>query len=205
MIESSGYSRPAVSDDLAAIAHIHLAAFPGFFLSQLGHRFLCVMYNAFLSSSFSVFMVYVGVDGQLKGFAVGALQQGNQDRRLAWRFLPQFVWAVLPALLRRPGLVVNRLAARFFEVGESPDFPQDAVVLRSIGVLPSARGGDASVSLLTAFEVAAKNRSATRVCLTTDAENNERAQKFYQRQGYEVTAQFRQDSHRSMWMMTKCL
>lgn len=205
MIENSGYSRPAVADDIVAIAHIHLAAFPGFFLSQLGHRFLCVMYKAFLSSPFSVFIVYVGVDGQLKGFAVGALQQGNQDRRLAWSFLPQFAWAVLPALLRRPSVVVKRLMARFFEVGESPNFPADAVVLRSIGVLPSARGGDASVSLLNAFEATSKARDATRVCLTTDGENNERAQRFYERQGYVVTGKFRQDHHRSMWMMSKFL
>jgi ribosomal protein S18 acetylase RimI-like enzyme len=197
-------TRHAVDDDIDVVARIHLAAFDGFFLSQLGYRFLCVMYRAFLKSPTSLFLVFETASGQLAGFAVGALQ-GQKDRWLAVRFLPQFLWAVVPAVLRHPVPVVRRLWGRFFDLGESLQVPPGAAVLRSIGVQPSLRGAGAATSLLQAFEALALSKGAGQVYLTTDGVNNERAQRFYQRSGYGLVARFEQDRARAMWMMSKNL
>lgn len=196
--------RHAVEGDIDSVARMHLSAFDGFFLSQLGYRFLCVMYRAFLKSSGSLFVVYEMQSGQLTGFAVGALQ-GQKDRWLAVRFLPQFLLAVAPAVLRHPTPVIKRLWARFFDADESPQVPCGAAVLRSIGVLPSVRGAGVAASLLQAFEGVARSKGVDQVFLTTDEMNNERAQRFYERAGYRLVARFQQDRERGMWLMAKNL
>jgi GNAT superfamily N-acetyltransferase len=196
--------RKAVEGDIDAVARIHLAAFDGFFLSKLGYSFLCVMYRAFLKSPSSLFVVFETASGQLAGFAVGALQE-QKDRCLAVRFLPQFLWAVVPAVLRHPIPVVKRLWARFFDAGELVEVPPGAAVLRSIGVLPSLRGAGAAAALLHAFESLALSQGAGQVFLTTDEVNNKRAQRFYERGGYRLVVRFQQDRERGMWLMSKDL
>jgi len=196
--------RHAVEGDIDAVARVHLAAFGGFFLSGLGYGFLCVMYRAFLKSPSSLFVVFETASGQLSGFAVGALQ-GQKDRWLAVRFLPQFLLAVVPAVLQHPVPVVTRLWARFFDAGESLQVPPSAAVLRSIGVLPSLRGTGDAAFLLQAFEALALTKGAGHVFLTTDEVNNERAQRFYERSGYGLVARFKQDGERGMWLMLKNL
>jgi GNAT superfamily N-acetyltransferase len=203
--ESSDRCRQALISDVPSVARIHLEAFEGFFLSELGYGFLCVMYRAFLVNPAGVFVVHDSKDGQVTGFAVGALSSGQKDRWLALRFIPQFLWAALPAIFRRPRRIVSRLASRFFETGSSLDLPKDAAVLRSIGVLTSERGGGAAGGLLGAFEQMALRQGATHVYLTTDQDNNERAQKFYKRHGYSVAECFQQDGQRPMWLMSKLL
>ena len=196
--------RNAVEADIDCVARLHLAAFDGFFLSQLGFRFLCVMYRAFLKSPSSLFVVFETSSGQLAGFAVGALQ-GQNDRRIAIRYLPQFILSVIPAILENPSLVVKRLWARFFDFSKSPPVPYGAAILRSIGVLPSVRGAGVAHSLLHAFEILAHSKGAGHVFLTTDEINNERAKRFYKRGGYILVCRFMQDRGRVMCLMSKDL
>lgn len=203
MLNNEFSCREATIEDIDQVACIHIAAFPDFFLTQLGSRFLCLMYRAFLLSPVSVFVVCQRADGHLCGFAVGALQSGPRDRRLALQFLPKFIWAIIPALLRRPLWIIQRIWARFFETGGAPVVSSQAVMLRSIGVSPEAQGGGVAAALLSSFERLGLSLGSTEIALTTDVDNNERAQGFYRKQGYEVQAQFCQDGDRQMYLMTK--
>jgi GNAT superfamily N-acetyltransferase len=196
--------RHAVVGDIPSVARIHLAAFEGFFLCQLGYRFLCVMYLAFFRNPKSLFIVSEEASGQLVGFAVGSLHCQN-DRWLALRFLPQFLFAVFPVVVRDPIPLVKRLCVRFFDVGESPQLPDNAAVLRSIAVLPSMRGTGAAASLLSSFEASALFNGAFQVFLTTDELNNHRALRFYERSCYRFVSCFQQDGQRGMWLMSKNL
>lgn len=197
--------RQATIQDLPKIAKIHSEAFPGFFLTTLGIQFLVVMYKAFLMNPSSIFLIHENESDDLNGFAVGAMQSENNDRKMALRMLPQFIWAVLPALFSHPIVVFKKLTARFFQTGEAPFIPSDVAVLRSIGVQPVARGGGLASSLLVSFEEVSKKRGAKQVYLTTDADNNERAQRFYEKNGYVFVEAYRQDSDRQMWSMSKVL
>jgi GNAT superfamily N-acetyltransferase len=194
--------RNAVEDDIPSVAKIHLIAFEGFFLSDLGYRFICLMYRAFLRSPRSLFVVIEMESQELVGFAVGSFGE-QKDRWLAIRFLPQFLFAIVPAFFRQPGKVCKRLLARFFEQGASPQLPSNAAFLRSIGVLPSIRGAGAAATLLQAFEDQARCMGAGSVYLTTDELKNERAQHFYFRCGYYLDDRFQQDGERWMWLMSK--
>lgn len=194
--------RNAEFKDISLIVEIHLAAFQNYFLSQLGYEFLSVMYKAFLRSPKCIFVVFELTENELGGFVVGTVS-GGADRWLALRFFPQFLLAIVPAVVRHPINVVRRLIKRFFDADEMPDVPSNAALLRSIGVLPSIRGGGAAIALLKAFEVLALAKGAEHVYLTTDEVENERAQRFYVRAGYGLCARFKQDGRRRMWLMSK--
>jgi ribosomal protein S18 acetylase RimI-like enzyme len=163
------------------------------------------MYRSFLVNRNSLFIVYEAVDSTIVGFAVGSVTLGRRDRWLAVRFLPQFFFAVLPALVESPLRISTRLFRRFFEMGGSPNVPREAAILRSIGVNESSRGSGIADALLKQFETAAFGRGAESVHLTTDEVNNHRAQRFYERRGYGVVERFRQDGTRWMWHMSKDL
>ena len=156
--ESNDHCRRALISDMPSVARIHLEAFPHFFLSQLGYRFLCVMYRAFLLNPAGIFIVIESSDGLVQGFAVGALNGTKPDRWLALRYWPEFVVAVLPVLIRRPQWVLKRLVMRFFDSGPHSAFPQDAAVLRSIAFLNAVRGGVSATDLLVAFEHTARRQ-----------------------------------------------
>jgi GNAT superfamily N-acetyltransferase len=196
--------RNATASDISAIAKIHIAAFDGFFLSQLGYKFLCIMYLAFLKSPSSIFVVHDAGGGQVTGFAVGTLQ-GQKDRWLALRFFPQFVVATLPAILHQPVGVVKKLWRRFFDASELPQVPMNSVMLRSIAVCPSMRRAGIASRLLQSLEILTLKKGLDHVYLITDQELNERAQLFYSRCGYIMVSQFKQDGHRQMRLMSKNL
>lgn len=197
--------RKAVGTDIDDVVRVHLEAFPGFFLTDLGAPFLRVMYKTFLMDANGIFVVHRSEMGELDGFAVGTLTSQTRDRWLALRFLPEFMVAAIPAMLARPRQVGVRLAQRFFETDEMPEMPKGSAVLRSIGVLGSARGAGAADALLRAFEGDASARGACRLCLTTNEDDNQRAQRFYAKHGYEMVTRFHQSGSRRMWLMSKRL
>jgi len=194
--------RSAEEKDLSQVADVHVAAFPGFFLTMLGHSFLRVMYRAFLVSPGSVFVVDES-DGRVRGFAVGVLKAAGKDRKLAVRFFPQFAVAVLPGILRNPIKVIRRIIGQLLSEGGQPEMPDGCVVLRSIGVLPEMKGAGVANRLLAEFENFAREKGAKAVALTTDAENNERAIGFYVKHGYQVQQEFKQDDSRKMLLLAK--
>ncbi len=196
--------RDATLDDLVAVTELHMAAFPEFFLSSLGPAFVHTMYRAFLRNSSGIFVV-AEIEGRVSGFAVGALQSTGKDRHLALRMLPQFVWALAPAVARHPMRVLRRVLSQFFSDGGVPAMPDAGAALRSIGVSPAMQGGGVAGHLLAAFEQRAQARGASAVTLTTDVLDNERAIQFYKKHGYAVAQEFLQDKRRRMFVMLKDL
>lgn len=196
--------RSAEEKDLSQVADVHIAAFPGFFLTMLGHSFLRVMYRAFLMSPGSVFVVDE-LNGRVQGFAVGVRTSVGKDRKLAMKFFPQFAVAVLPSIIRNPIKVIRRITRQWLSEGGQPEMPDGCVVLRSIGVLPEMKGGGVANRLLTAFEHIAREQGANVVALTTDEDNNERAIGFYLKHGYQVQQAFKQDDSRAMLLLTKSI
>lgn len=194
--------RSAEEKDLRQVVDVHMAAFPGFFLTSLGRPFLLVMYRAFLSNPGSVFVVDETA-GEVQGFAVGSLKTPGGDRGLAMRFLPRFLLALIPAVLRHPISVSKRIAGQLFTSRGQPDTPEHSAVLRSIGVRPEKRGGGIANELLSEFEAHARDKGAQFVALTTDKADNARAIGFYKKNGYDVHAEFSQDGSRGMLLMKK--
>jgi GNAT superfamily N-acetyltransferase len=190
--------------DLNAIVDVHMAAFPGFFLTELGAAFVRQMYLGFLADPAAVFLA-ARHRGAVAGFAVGFIGGGHGHRRVALRRAPALALAVLPALARRPVFLASRLVAKLLCTDGTPATPLDAIMLRSIAVQPRFQGGVAARSLLAAFEALAHERGATRCVLTTDADNNGRVNRFYVREGYRLSSIFMQHGKRRMYLYEKVL
>lgn len=186
--------RPLERQDAGAAAAVHAEAFPSFFLSSLGERFLRQLYLAFAQAE-DVVAVVVEVDGRLAGAAAGPLQPAGFFRRLAMRRTLQFAIAALPAVLRRPSIgrkVVGGLRYR------GPDTDTDGALLSTICVSPSARSAGVGSALLEAWCRAAVAAGATRAFLTTDLEGNSQANAFYLRNGWQVHGTHVADGARAM-------
>lgn len=196
--------RNASAADIHQVVEVHISAFPGFFLTTLGPAFLQTMYRAFLLNQGGVFVVGE-LDGKTRGFAVGVLKSSGRDRNLALRFLPQFMLALIPAVIRNPIKVIKRIGSQFFTSSEKLSIPDTAAVLRSIGVQPKFKGAGVAGRLLQEFEFQASQKGADCVALTTDALDNERAIGFYRKHGYTVTQDFKQDGKRPMYLLIKQL
>jgi GNAT superfamily N-acetyltransferase len=195
--------RPALDADLDAVVAIHLSSFPGFFLTQLGAGFLGQMYAGFLADRGSIFQVAV-VDGQIVGFVTGSADPGGQDWRVALRRAPRLLLHALPAIAAHPVRIPLRLAEKLLGRDRSPERP-DGALLRSVAVAPAHRGTPVAAALVVAFERCAREAGARQVFLTTDAEGNERVNRFYLRSGYAVHARFVQHGTRPMNLYLKAL
>ena len=204
MSDSAIFCRTAANEDLNRVVEIHAAAFPGFFLTLLGPSFLRLMYQSFLQNKKGIFVV-AGSNEVIYGFAVGVMDSAGKDWRLALKWMPQFLFALIIPVMRNPIRVLKRLFTQVFSKNEPYKVPEKSAILRSIGTLPGNQGSGLAGILIKNFETAARQNSADYVALTTDAVDNERAIGFYKKHGYVVGQIFKQDSTRSMLMFTKKL
>jgi len=165
----------------AAVAELHVRAFPQFFLTSLGPRFLQRFYAVVLRSE-EGFGMGRFVDGQLVAFAVGADRAGGFYRDLARRHAPALGLAALGPLVRRPAAALR--IARSFGLQAPADDGPDGPVLLSIARHPGPEGRGAGGAVLAAFEAAVEERGGTTVALATDADDNDHVIAFYRGHGY---------------------
>jgi ribosomal protein S18 acetylase RimI-like enzyme len=176
--------RPMLPDDVEAVTAIHLAAFPGFFLSFLGPRFLRQLYRAILIDEASI--AYVATSSaRVVGFVAGSGNDGFY-RRAARRRSLQFGWASVGAVMRRPSTVRRLLRALL----SPPKTSTTGALLMSLAVDPTAQRSGAGRLLTRAFIEGARHRGAAAVVLTTDRVNNDEVNNFYRVQGFSLASHY---------------
>lgn len=172
-------------EDLGEVVRIHSAAFPGFFLTRMGQRFLAGYYKTVLEFPNSVAIVAESKGSRrLLGFAVGFT-----DTRAFYDFFAgrrrRLIPATFLALLRSPSLIVQILRNRK-RVSAQAEAISDAAELSSIAVDDAGRG--IGSLLLKSFLSAVASKGIQRVVLITDAENNAKTRGFYERHGFVIAA-----------------
>lgn len=168
--------------DVGAVTAIHLAAFPGFFLSFLGPRFLRELYRALVADEENI--SFVAVDGErIIGFVAGTASGGFYRRAARQRWL-RFAAASVGAVVRKP-VIVRRL---FRALYAPPATSSPGALLMSLAVDPNAQRSGAGKRLTRAFVDGAKQRGATAVVLTTDKIANDAVNAFYLSQGFTLAA-----------------
>jgi len=171
-----------ISLDLREIVLLHLQAFPGFFMTDMGAAFVREYYKAVLEFSENLSFVAIQ-NNRILGFAVGF---GNPEgfysfyRNRRVRLIP----IVLRSLLQNPHLL-GRILRNFKRVSSIKGSDSE-VELSSIGVNPACAGIGIGQSLIKAFLEKARQRGYRSVYLTTDAEVNERVNVFYLKQGFTL-------------------
>jgi ribosomal protein S18 acetylase RimI-like enzyme len=178
-----------------AVAAIHRAAFPGFFLSQLGDAFLRLYYRQFTAASDTIAYT-ASQHGQPIAFVAGAVDPSGFYRRLFARRWLSFGVAALPAVLRDP----RRLRRVLRGATHARENPAGSSVagLFSLAVAPASQGVGVGRALVRAFLDDAAARCCREIRLTTDAAANDAVNAFYHSCGFERRTTFRTPEGREM-------
>jgi ribosomal protein S18 acetylase RimI-like enzyme len=192
--------RFATRNDLPAIVDVHLRAFDTFFMTQLGPWFLYEYYRAVLEYPAGIVLVASSRETDaIQGFAAGFLNPTAFYRCLRSR-RARLALATLPQLLRRPALVPGLLAnSRRVNQYSQQGYQANDSELASIAVAPSAQGTGVGTRLAQAFLCRSCEFGATRVLLTTDAEENASVNQFYLSLGFRVCECFELRQDRRMY------
>lgn len=183
------------------IVRVHLLAFPGFFLSQLGPFFLRTYYRSIVKSNDAISLVLTDLSGEVIGFCVGCKQsRGFNSRLLKNNFLDYIISVIVILALKPAGII--RLYKNLNKKSSATDDGLYSEVL-SIAVNPEFNSRGFGNSLLSTFEKIALERGCTEISLTTDYYENKRVIEFYLRSGYSVMATFDSYPNRKMYRLIK--
>ena len=170
---------------LGQIVDVHMKAFPTFFLTFLGPSFLKEFYKSFIYDQAGIGFVAVdAANGNVLGAVVGPFVPTGYFKRLLKRRWYAFCLASIAAVLKNP-TIIKRLFRAVFYRGEAPSGPPRAL-LSSIAVSPQAQGQGVGQALMKRWIEEVEHRGGTGCFLTTDVENNESVNRFYQRLGWKI-------------------
>lgn len=181
--------------DVVPVTQIHVKSFPNFFLTFLGPAFLRNLYSAILHDPDGI--GYVATQNvEILGFVAGTAQPAGFYRRLLRRRWWHFAWSALPSAVRHPAIIPRLLRA--FSMSAQVTQHAGRGTLMSIAVLPACHGSGIGQLLVSAFLDEAVRRGLQQVDLTTDRDNNEPANRFYQRMGFVCERSFVTPEGRAM-------
>lgn len=169
---------------ISGMAQCHIKSFPGRFMTEMGHHWLCALYRFFIRHKESICRVAVDTDGKVVGLAVG----GNPHIRdeflstalfryphiIFWKFLSKRIVrrVLLQELIRK--LKRKRVAATI------PSNRIRSGNLLSICIMPDYEGTGVAGKLIESFQIACKAEGYKRLTLSVDKENS-RAVTFYKK------------------------
>ncbi len=170
-------------EDLDAVVAIHLAAFPNFFLTFLGPRFLRVFYGAVMRDGIALVAT---VNDRVAGFVAGMLDSRSFYRRLWRKRFLHVAFAIAPVVFRHPSTVIRvarRGVARAFQ-------PASGAELMSLAVHPREQHHGLGSALVEAFTSAVHESGAEGLWLITDAADNDAVKTFYEALGFTARRSF---------------
>ena len=175
---------------------IHLDTFQGFFLTFMGRGFLRQLYRSYCDHQDSGLLGAFDENRELVGFlAYSSNLSGLYKFMIKKRLIP-FAWYALGAFFRKPK-VFMRLVRAFLKPGESKR-EESYVELASIGVRPDQKGSGIGSKLIDALKKQVDFTRFSYINLETDAKDNEAANGFYVKNGFELTRSFTTHEGREM-------
>ena len=189
--------RQATEKDITEIADIHMKAFPGFFLTMMGKKFLKELYRDFIVEKEGTCIV-AEEQKQVVGFAAGTMTPESFFTRLRKRRWHVMFLRSFHGIFRRPLKVTRMLFNALFYKGDPPPKHGEAALLSSIAVDPDFSGKGTGKLLLDAFCEIVRNADICYVYLLTDQEDNERTRRFYEEYGFELESTMMKPGKRLM-------
>lgn len=193
--------RQATPDDLNAIVKIHDGAFPYFFLTTLGDGFLKLYYRSVMNSPDGILLISQ-FDKDIIGFCAGTLLSAGFNTRLIKKNLFSYMGQGIRLLFMHPVRIwhlYKNLSKENPDVGDKGEYAE----LLSIGVDPNKQGGGAGKKMLLALEDEVQKKGGSKLSLTTDYEDNEKAIGFYHSLGFNDWYDFVTFPNRRMYRMIK--
>ena len=188
---------PIESKYLDQVVAVHLRAFPGFFLSFLGPKFLREFYQSFILDEAGVgFVAKESGSEEILGAIVGPVVPDGYFKRLLKRRWWAFCLASMKAVLKKPS-ISRRLFRAVFYRGESP-VGSSRALLSSIAVLPDCQQCGVGRALVLRWTLEIADRGAMGCFLTTDVDQNEAVNAFYQKLGWSIESTYATPEGRRM-------
>jgi len=190
--------REALAADLLGIVRVHQQAFPRNLMTMLGPRFLQVYYQTVLDYSERIFLVTRDGSGSVTGFVAGFAHPSGFYRLFSGRKRRAMLSAALH-VLARPALwyrVIDNMRSVEQRSSESAQAHKIRAEIASIGVRPGSKG--LGSALVQSFIEASRQKSVKIVELTTDANNNDVVNRFYQKLGFKVSKESIRGKYRVM-------
>lgn len=187
------------STDVTGVVAIHRAAFPKFFLSFLGPRFLRIFYGFIIGEGIALIAL---ADGQLAGFVAGALEPRLFYRRLMRRRFAQLALAIVPMVLRHPSTFA-RVTRRGRQRTSAGNHEPAGAELMSLAVERGQEHRGIGRALVAAFAGHVAASGGRCLWLTTDAADNDRVIHFYESHGFLRSREFVTSEGRAMVELTR--
>jgi ribosomal protein S18 acetylase RimI-like enzyme len=183
------------------ITKLHLEAFDGFFLSELGSEFLSTYYNSVRENDRGV-LLGCFEDNKLLGFcAATTLSKGFNKYLVKSNFFSFSKIGFFLLFTRHKALL--RLLKNFTKSDPSVSDDGHYAELLSIGVSPTAQGKGVGKKLLMALEEYLNEMNVSKLSLTTDFYENEKTLNFYKGLGYDIMYDFVAYPDRRMYRLIK--
>lgn len=186
------------------VVRIHINTFEGFFLTNLGERFLKLYYKSCIKNqNLTIAIGLFSDNSELIGFGIGSYEsKGYYKKIIKANFLAFFLETIIIAVSKPMALI--RLAKNLDKVNNIEDNGIYCELL-SIGVQKHNEGKGYGKQLLIGFEKIASERGVKKITLTTDSRNNDRVLKFYNKMGYDIFYKFKTYPNREMLKLQKKL
>ena len=184
---------PQIIDE---IAKLHKRAFPSFFLTQLGLPFLRTLYAGYMEDNESGIIV-AEKDGRIIGFIAYSKDYPRFYKQLIKNKIVQFAGCSFLAALRHPSFIKRLLGA--FKKSDSVKRKEKYVEIASICVDPRIKGHGLGTKLIETMKAKVDFSQFEYINLETDAENNEHAIRFYEKNGFVKTREYRTNEGRLMF------
>ena len=182
-------------DEIRRIAVLHKKAFPTFFLTQLGTPFLRTLYRCYLEDEYSG-IILAEENDNVVGFVAYSKDYPKFFKGLIKRHLLKFAFCSLGAAIKHPSFIRRLLGA--FKKSNSVTKDEKYVELASICVDPCVESKGIGTKLIDYLKSTVDFNTYAYINLETDAEDNDKANCFYIKNGFKLERAFTTPEGRKM-------
>ncbi len=180
---------------IPSLALLHKAAFPSFFLTQLGIPFLKTLYTGYLEDDESGIIVAEEND-RVIGLIAYSKDYPKFYQGLIKHHIIKFAFCSLGAAIRHPSFIKRLFGA--FKKSESVVKTERYVELASIGVDPTCESKGIGSALISYLKNQIDFSKFAYINLETDAVDNAAANRFYIKNGFKLEREFTTTEGRKM-------
>lgn len=166
------------------IVQLHSKMFSDFFLTQLGTKFLQILYKGYLEDEKSGIIVAENEKKEILGFIAYSNDYAQFYKNLLKKHLVEFAGCSLIAAIKHPSFIKRILRA----FGKSDEVKREYsyVELASIAVDSQFKGAGIGSALIDYLKKMTNFSEYAYISLETDADNNEHVNNFYKKNDFKL-------------------